>query len=133
MRKPAGAAVSESAIYLKLDRILAGQESILERQTDQDASIEALTAGLSNLVDALDTQRELLARLAKAMSAEQGEDEVRDAILAISQSLKQIQEDSGQMVTMLSGLGPALSEAAHDAVRIAMGDGVDIPVGGAAT
>lgn len=125
--------MSESAIYLKLDRILAGQESILERQTDQDASIEALTAGLSNLVDALDTQRELLARLAKAMSAEQGEDEVRDAILAISQSLKQIQEDSGQMVTMLSGLGPALSEAAHDAVRIAMGDGVDIPVGGAAT
>lgn len=125
--------MSDSAIHLKLDRILAGQESILERQTDQDASIEALTAGLSNLVDALDTQRELLARLAKAMSAEQGADEVRDAILAISQSLKQLHEDSGQMVTILSGLGPALSEAAHDAVRMAMGDGVEIPAGGAGT
>lgn len=125
--------MSDSAIHLKLDRILAGQESILERQTDQEASIEALTAGLSNLVDALDTQRELLARLAKAMSAEQGGDEVRDAILAISQSLKQLQDDSGQMVTMLSGLGPALSEAAQDAVRMAMEDGVETPAGGAGT
>ncbi len=125
--------MSDSAIHLKLDRILAGQECILERQTDQDASIEALTAGLSNLVDALDTQRELLARLAKAMSAEHGADEVRDAILAISQSLKQLQEDSGQMVTILSGLGPALSKAAQDAVRMAMGDGVEIPAGGADT
>lgn len=72
--------MSDSAIHLKLDRLLAGQERILERQADQDALIEALTAGLSNLVDALDTQRELLARLAKAMSAEQGGDEVRDAM-----------------------------------------------------
>lgn len=37
------------------------------------------------------------------------------------------------MVTILSGLGPALSKAAQDAVRTAMGDGVDMPPEGAAT
>ena len=122
--------MSESAIHLKLDRILAGQDRILTQQADHDAAIGALTAALSNLNGVLDTQRELLLRLTEAVSSEEGAFEMRDLIASVAHSLKQIEEDGGRMVTMLFQLPPDLSKAAYDGVRLAMGDGIDIPASG---
>jgi ABC-type transporter Mla subunit MlaD len=119
--------MTDQAMHLKLDRLLAGQESILARQTDHDAAVGALTAGLTLLQEAIDTQTETLDRLAQAMSAEEAPGEMRDLIISLSMSLRQIEGSTERMVTLLDDLPETLARATRDTVRMAMGNGVDIP------
>ncbi len=119
--------MTDQAMHLKLDRLLAGQDSILARQADQDAAMGALTAGLTLLQEAIQAQTETLDRLAQAMSAEDGGGEMRDLIISLSMSLRQIEANGERMATMLDDLPETLARTTRDTVRMAMGDGVDIP------
>jgi hypothetical protein len=119
--------MSESALHLKLDRILAGQEQILNRITEQDETTAILTATMATLNDAIGTQTEVIDRLAEALSEEQDSSDLHAAIKSIAASLKQIKEDGANMHVMLGRLAPSVAQAAQDAVFMAMGDGVDIP------
>ena len=119
--------MSESALHLKLDRILAGQDQILNRITEQDETTAILTAAITTLNDSIGTQTEVINRLAKALSEESGSSDLHEAFKSIAVSLKQIKEDGASMHVMLGRLAPAVAQAAQDAVFMAMGDGVDIP------
>lgn len=118
--------MSDQAMHLKLDRLLAGQDSILARQADQDAAVGALSAGLTLLQEAIDTQTETLERLAQAVSAEEGPGEMRDLIISLAMSLRQIEASNEHLVTLLTDLPETVARAARDTVRMAMGDGTDI-------
>ena len=119
--------MSESALHLKLDRILAGQGQILNRIIEQDETTAILTAAITTLNDSIGTQTEVIDRLAEALSEEAGSSDLHAAIQSIAVSLKQIKEDGASMHVMLGRLAPAVAQAAQDAVFMAMGDGVDIP------
>jgi hypothetical protein len=119
--------MSESALHLKLDRILAGQDQILNRMTEQDETTAILTAAMATLNDSIGTQTEVINRLAEALSEEPGSSDLQEAIVSIATSLKQIKEDGSHLHVMLGRLAPAVAQAAQDAVFMAMGDGVDIP------
>ena len=62
--------MNDAALHLKLDRILAGQDQILNRMTEQDETTAILTAAMATLNDAIGTQTEVINRLAEAMSEE---------------------------------------------------------------
>ena len=119
--------MSESALHLKLDRILAGQDQILNRMTEQDETTAILTAAMTTLNDSIGTQTEVINRLAEALSEEAGSSDLHEALKSIAISLKQIKEDGASMHVMLGRLAPSVAQAAQDAVFMAMGDGVDIP------
>ena len=119
--------MSEPALHLKLDRILAGQDQILSRMTEQDETTAMLTAAMATLNDSIGTQTEVINRLAEALSEESGSSDLHEAIKSIATSLKQIKEDGADMHVMLGRLAPSVAQAAQDAVFMAMGDGVDIP------
>ena len=119
--------MSESALHLKLDRILAGQEQILHQIKEQDETIGVLTATMTTFNESIGTQTEVINRLAEALSEEQGSSDLHEAIKSITVSLKQIKEDGAAMHVMLGRLAPAVARAAQDAVFMAMGDGVDVP------
>jgi DNA-binding transcriptional regulator GbsR (MarR family) len=119
--------MSEAALHLKLDRILAGQDQILNRMTEQDETTAILTAAMATLNDSIGTQTEVINRLAEALSEEQDSSDLHEAIKSIATSLKQIKEDGANMHVMLGRLAPSVAQAAQDAVFMAMGDGVDIP------
>jgi chromosome segregation ATPase len=119
--------MSESALHLKLDRILAGQDQILSRMTEHDETTAILTAAITTINDSIGTQTEIIDRLAEALSEEQDSSDLHEAIASIATSLKQIKEDGASMHVMLGRLAPAVAQAAQDAVFMAMGDGVDIP------
>lgn len=119
--------MSDAALHLKLDRILAGQNQILNRIIEQDETTAILTAAMATLNDFIGTQTEVIDRLAEALSEEQDSSDLHEAIKSIAASLKQIKEDGADMHVMLGRLAPAVAQAAQDAVFMAMGDGVDIP------
>jgi hypothetical protein len=119
--------MSESALHLKLDRILAGQDQILNRITEQDETTAILTAAMVTLNDSIGTQTEVINRLTEALSEESGSSDLHEAIKSIATSLKQIKEDGANMRVMVGRLAPSVAQAAQDAVFMAMGDGVDIP------
>lgn len=119
--------MSESALHLKLDRILAGQDQILNQMTEQDETTAILTAAITTLNDSIGTQTEVINRLAEALSEEAGSSDLHEALKSIATSLKQIKEDGASMHVMLGRLAPSVAQAAQDAVFMAMGDGVDIP------
>lgn len=119
--------MSESALHLKLDRILAGHEQILNRLTEQDETTAILTAAMAALNDSIGTQTEVINRLAEALSEESGSSDLHEALRSIAVSLKQINEDGASMHVMLGRLAPSVAQAAQDAVFMAMGDGVAIP------
>ena len=119
--------MSESALHLKLDRILAGQDQILNRMTEQHETTAMLTAAMATLNDSIGTQTEVINRLAEALSEESGSSDLHAALTSIATSLKQIKEDGASMHVMLGRLAPSVAQAAQDAVFMAMGDGVDIP------
>ena len=120
--------MTDQAMHLKLDRLLAGQDSILARQAEQDAAVGALTAGLTLLREAIETQIETLDRLAQAMSAEDGSGEMRDLIVSLAMSLRQVEASTERMVSTLDDLPELLVRATRDTVRIAMGGAVDVPL-----
>jgi hypothetical protein len=121
--------MSESALHLKLDRILAGQDQILSRIIEQDETTVILTAAITTLNDSIGTQTEVINRLAEALSEESGSSDLHEALKSIATSLKQIKDDGARMHVMLGRLAPSVAQAAQDAVFMAMGDGVDIPPG----
>ena len=57
--------MSESALHLKLDRIITGQAQILARITEQDETTAILTAAITTLNDSIGTQTEVIDRLAE--------------------------------------------------------------------
>jgi DNA-binding transcriptional regulator GbsR (MarR family) len=118
--------MSESALHLKLDRIITGQAQILARITEQDETTAILTAAMATLNDSIGTQTEVINRLAEALSEESGSSDLHEALKSIATSLKQIKEDGASMHVMLGRLAPSVAQAAQDAVFMAMGDGVDI-------
>lgn len=120
--------MAEADLHLKLDRLLAGQERILARQEDHEAALVALKAGLDARDEAMEAVRELLARLVEE-ATDEGQDggEMRDLLVKLERHLAQISADNGRMVTVINGLPRAMSDAAMDAVRLAMGDAVDAP------
>jgi chromosome segregation ATPase len=119
--------MSETALHLKLDRILARQDQVLSRMTEQDETIAILTAAITTLNDSIGTQTEVINRLAEALSEESGSSDLHAALKSIASSLKQIKEDGARMHVMLGRLAPSVAQAAQDAVFMAMGDGADIP------
>ena len=118
--------MSESALHLKLDRIITGQAQILARITEQDETTAILTAAITTLNDSIGTQTEVIDRLAEALSEESDSGDLHEALKSIATSLKQIKEDGASMHVMLGRLAPSVAQAAQDAVFMAMGDGVDI-------
>jgi hypothetical protein len=118
--------MADPDVHLKLDRILAGQERLLERLGEQDETIAAWTAALSVLKGAIDTQTETISRLDRAISQEGGGELVQE-IASIAVSLQKIQQDGARMVVLVGRLPTAVAQAAQDAVLMAMGDAVDIP------
>jgi hypothetical protein len=60
--------MSETALHLKLDRILARQDQVLSRMTEQDETIAILTGAMTTLNDSIGTQTEVINRLAEALS-----------------------------------------------------------------
>jgi prefoldin subunit 5 len=119
--------MNDSALHLKLDRILAGQEQIQRQIAEQNETIGVLTATMTTFNESIGTQTEIIDRLAEALSGESGSSDLHEAITSIATSLKQIKEDGASMHVMLGRLAPSVAQAAQDAVFMAMGDGVDIP------
>jgi Mg2+ and Co2+ transporter CorA len=117
----------ESALHLKLDRILAGQDQIQHQISEQNETIGVLTATMTTFNDSIGTQTEIINRLAEALSEESGSSDLHEALKSIAISLKQIKEDGADMHVMLGRLAPSVAQAAQDAVFMAMGDGVDVP------
>lgn len=120
--------MAEADLHLKLDRILAQQERLLARQDVFETTIGTLIRGLTAHGDALDTLREALERLWTAVTEEdEGGGEMRDLIVTMNRLLAQIVADGERMVTVINTLPRAMSDAAMDGVRLAMGDGVSVP------
>ena len=119
--------MAEADLHLKLDRVLAELAQQRQATADLDVTVAALTQGLGALSDDLATQREVLERLTAAASTEEGGEEMRALIARIEASLAQMVADGGRMVTVLNGLPRAVSDAAIDGIRLAMGEGVDAP------
>jgi septal ring factor EnvC (AmiA/AmiB activator) len=119
--------MNDSALHLKLDRILAGQEQIQRQIAEQNETIGVLTATMTTFNESIGTQTEIIDRLAEALSGESGSSDLHEAITSIATSLKQIKEDGASMHVLLGRLAPSVAQAAQDAVFMAMGDGVDIP------
>ncbi len=111
--------MSDPSIHLKLDRILTAQDAQAQATAQLEHAIIALTRGLSALSDDLATQREVLAKLAEAMSAEQDGGEMRDLIRRIEASLTQIAGDGRRTLAALTALPQAVADAIADGVRIA--------------
>lgn len=120
--------MAEADLHLKLDRLLAGQERILARQDAHEQALAAVAAGLQARDEAMDAVRELLSRLVEEATDEgQNGGEMRDLLLKLERHLAQIVADGTRMVTVINGLPRAMSDAAMDAVRLAMGDALDAP------
>lgn len=99
--------MSDSTLHLKLDRILAGQVSAAVQATEQNESLEALIAGLSRFADSFDTLAEVVARLAAALSKEEGTGELRELLVQIVQRLEAIQDTSGRTLDAVHHMHPA--------------------------
>lgn len=119
--------MAESDLHLKLDRILAGQAAHQQALSDNETSIKTLIAGMHALSDDQATMRELLAQLAEAISQEQDNTELRDLIQKIEAHMARSVENGEHMLETLESLPRAMSEAAVDGVRLALGDAIDIP------
>ena len=119
--------MAEADLHLKLDRILSRQDEQMDATANLEQSITALVGGLSALSDGLDVQTELLERVIAAISAETPDGGLRDVLVSIQASLAQIVADGTRMVTVMNTLPRAMSDAAIDGVRLAMGDAVPVP------
>jgi ParB-like chromosome segregation protein Spo0J len=115
-------------IYLKLEKLLAGQQQTLVRITKQDEMIRVLAAGISVQRETIGTLTETINRLSAAMSKEGDGDLVKD-IASMAASLKQIQQDGARMVVLVGRMPNAVAQAAQDAVLMAMGEALTPPPG----
>lgn len=115
---------SAAALHLKLDRLLAAMEGVAAKQEEQDESIKTLTAGLDLLKQGQDDMRAAIEELTDAAD-EEGDGELREVLLRLTQQMEQMVADGTRMVTVINGLPRAMSDAAMDAVRLALGEAID--------
>ena len=127
-------ASEHEALHLKLDKVLAGQTELARRHEQQDATLDALTGTMELFRQALGTQTEMLAWLNEAASEERegGASDLQALLARIDTTLRGIAADSSETRVALGRLPDLLERAALDAARMTRGDGVDLPLGGAA-
>ena len=112
--------MAESDLHLKLDRILAILSVQQQALSDHDQSIMTLTAAMHSLSDDQATMRELLERLAEAMSQEQDGSEMRDLITRIEAHMAQMVANGSKIAEAFNALPQAMADATTDGVRLAM-------------
>lgn len=115
---------SAAALHLKLDRLIAAMEGVAAKQEEQDVAIETLTAGLDLLRQGQDDMRAAIEELTDAAD-EEGDGELREVLLRLTQQMEQMVADGTRMVTVINGLPRAMSDAAMDAVRLALGEAIE--------
>lgn len=118
--------MAEADLHLKLDRILAGQEA--QATAELELVLSMLVQGVQGLVPLLGTQREMLQRLLEAASDDTGDDgELTKLIQRIEAALIQQTANLSQIRVTLQRLPGQVEAAAIDGVRMAVGEGVDLP------
>lgn len=121
-----------ASLHLKLDRVLAELGALSAKQEETEEAVSALTAGLELLRGEMGDTRAAVEALAEAADAGGG-GELNETLTRIHEHLEQIAADGDRMVTVINGLPRAMSDAAMDAVRLALGEAVDVGgTGGAA-
>ena len=120
--------MAEADLHLKLDRILAGQEDQATATAELNLVLSMVLQGVQGLVPLLRTLREMLQRLLEAASDETGGDgEMTKLIQRIEAALTQQTADMSQIRVTLQCLPGQVEAAAIDGVRMAVGEGVDLP------
>ncbi len=120
--------MAEADLHLKLDRILAGQEDQAKATAELELVVSMLAQGLQNLVPLLGTQREMLQRLLEAAGDETADDgEMAKLIQRIEAALTQQTADMSAIRVTLQRLPGQVEAAAIDGVRMAVGEGADLP------
>ncbi len=120
--------MAEADLYLKLDRILARQDDQERAMTEHELVLSILVQGVRELVPLLGTQREMLQRVLEAASSETGDDgEMAKLIQRIEAAMTQQTADLSQIRVTLQRLPGQVEAAAIDGVRMAVGEGMDMP------
>lgn len=118
--------MTDASLHLKLDRVLAGLAALSSKQDELEEGQAALAAGLKLLRADLGDTRAAVQALAEAADEDPGGGgELAEALRGINGQLEQIAADGTRMVTVVNGLPRVLSDAAMDAVSLAMGGGMD--------
>ena len=120
--------MAEADLHLKLDRILAGQEDAAKERAELELVLSMLLQGVQNLIPLFGTQREMLQRLLEAASDETGGGgEITELIARIEAALTQQTADMSAIRVTLQRLPGQVEAAAIDGVRMAVGEGADLP------
>ena len=120
--------MAEADLHLKLDRILAGQDDQKRVMAEHELVLSMLVQGVRELVPLLGTQREMLQRVLEAASDGPGDDgEMAKLIQRIETALTQQTADLSQIRVTLQRLPGQVEAAAIDGVRMAVGEGMDLP------
>ena len=120
--------MAEADLHLKLDRILAGQDDQKRAMAEHELVLSMLVQGVRELVPLLGTQREMLQRVLEAASDGPGDDgEMAKLIQRIETALTQQTADLSQIRVTLQRLPGQVEAAAIDGIRMAVGEGMDLP------
>jgi len=120
--------MAEADLHLKLDRILARQDDQEQAMAEHELVLSILVQGVRELVPLLGTQREMLQRVLEAASSETGDDgEMAKLIQRIEAAMTQQTADLSQIRVTLQRLPGQVEAAAIDGVRMAVGEGMDLP------
>ena len=120
--------MAEADLHLKLDRILARLDDQDRVMADHELALSILVQGVQKLVPLLGTQREMLQRVLEAASDDTGDgSEMAKLIGRIETALTQQTADLSQIRVTLQRLPGQVEAAAIDGVRMAVGEGVDLP------
>jgi hypothetical protein len=120
--------MAEADLHLKLDRILAGQDDQAKATVELELTLSMLLQGVQSLIPLFGTQREMLQRLLEAASDETGDDgEMTKLIQRIEAALTQQTADMSAIRVTLQRLPGQVEAAAIDGVRMAVGEGMDLP------
>lgn len=103
--------------------------STLEKAEDRtDHRLTALTGAIDNLCVAIETNTEAFERLHEKLTEKpKGGGELQELIASIDTSLKQLVEDGTRTTTAIMRIPNLVATAAHDAVRMGLGDAIDLP------
>jgi len=120
--------MAEADLHLKLDRILARQDDQERGMAEHELVLSILVQSVRELVPLLGTQREMLQRVLEAASSETGDDgEMAKLIQRIEAAMTQQTADLSQIRVTLQRLPGQVEAAAIDGVRMAVGEGMDLP------
>ena len=120
--------MAEADLHLKLDRILARQDDQEKAAAEHELVLSMLVQGVRELVPLLGTQREMLQRVLEAASDGPADDgEMAKLIKHIETALTQQTADLSQIRVTLQRLPGQVEAAAIDGVRMAVGEGADLP------